>query len=102
MRRFMAFVLAGLMALMPLSVLASYPSGAADAPEMPCHSQDVPQPDDGPGVSCAHLQGCCAGFLAPAIAELFDLPAARQRTQLGEDVHAGCVPDQLDRPPVIL
>jgi hypothetical protein len=87
---------------MPLSGLASYPSGSADAQEMPCHSQDVPQPDDGAAAPCGHFQGCCGGFLTPAVSNLFDLPAALQRTQLGEDVHAGFVPDQPDPPPVVL
>jgi hypothetical protein len=101
MRRFIAIVLAGLVALMPLSVLAGYSSGPSDAQDMPCHSQDVPQPDDGPAASCGHFQGCCAGFLTPA-ATIFNLAPTEQRTQLAEDRRAGFVPDQLDPPPVVL
>ena len=102
MRQFIALVLVGLMALMPMSVLASYSNGPADAQEMPCHSPNAPQPDEAPATNCSDLQGCCGGFLGAAVPNLIVLPAVGQRAQLGEHVHAGFVPDQLDPPPVFL
>jgi hypothetical protein len=102
MRQFIALVLVGLMALMPLRVLASYSNGPAEMLEMPCHSPEAPQPDEAPTANCGDLQGCCGGFLGAGVPHLIDLPAAGQRPQLGDDVHAGFVPDQLDPPPVFL
>ena len=102
MRRLVASFLAGLMVLMPMSVLAGYCPAPAEQQEMPCHQQDEQAPVEHSSDACADMQNCCGGCLTVAPGNPPALAAMPEHPFLPQASFAGFVPDQLDPPPVVL
>jgi hypothetical protein len=104
MPRFLAYVLAAIMALMPLAGMAGNAADGSTAHEMPCHGSDTAPADEAPAdeapASCADMKGCCAAFLLAPLVDARSLLTPDERPMPVETVPAGYVPDQPDRPPV--
>ena len=88
--------------LMPMSVLAAYDPAQADLQEMPCHSDDGGQADQGSSSVCADMKGCCSGFLPPIATRAPALLAPSQSVLAVEHPRSGFVPEHVDPPPVSL